>query len=155
MRHISLAVFMTEIGERFGFLAGQYGMDGPSGSDSLLPVVRYGQPGMDVSVALDQGDGAGRRVRTSVGVHTGHGRIRAELPALVRAAVFAPAHHVAWKARTLGALRASLDDHATWLSRLMPELSGPGRDDLIRSAARPPGRSPAASRWKYPGGGSR
>jgi hypothetical protein len=81
---------------------------------------------------------------------------RAELPDLVEAAVFAPRHKVAWKAHTDEAARATLDDQALWLRRLMPLLVGRDGVDLIRRAnVHPtdrvgnPKRRPRNIKWIY------
>jgi len=46
-------------------------------------------------------------------------------------------------------MQRSLDDNATWLSRLMPVLVGPEVLDLARKTAGRPMRRPPNAKWKY------
>lgn len=150
MERIELADLVAEVAERFRFLIDQYGMTGPEASDELLPSVFYRGPGLLIGIFLNQGDGAGRRISVIVSMRDGDGAIKAELPGLVEAAAFAPAHHVGWKAHTAVAMRRTLEDNATWLSRLMPALSGPEGPSLAGNAARQPkGQRPAGAKWRY------
>jgi hypothetical protein len=146
--------FLSEVGRRFAFLVENYGMAGPDGgvrsslvlyvTSELVVAIYYGH---------DPHDHAGQRIDVSIGPVNVY---RAELPDLVEAAVFAPRHKVAWKAHTAEAARATLDDQAVWLRRLMPLLVGPDGVDLIRGAnAHPtdragnPKRRPRNIKWIY------
>jgi hypothetical protein len=60
MERIELAKFVTEVGQRLQFLVDLYGMEGPEGSDLLLPSVSYRRPELSIAVFLNQGDGASR-----------------------------------------------------------------------------------------------
>jgi hypothetical protein len=51
--------------------------------------------------------------------------------------MFAPRHHVAWKAHNAAAMRTTLDDNATWLRRLLPILDGSDALDTIRATRNP------------------
>lgn len=67
MERIELARFAGEVGQRFEFLVGSYGMEGPESSDLLLPSVFYRRPELLVAVFLDQNrDHPGRRIGVSV-----------------------------------------------------------------------------------------
>jgi hypothetical protein len=149
MERIELAGFGTEVGQRFQFLVDLHGMEGPECSDHLLPSVFYRRPGLSVSTFLNQGDGAGRRITISVSVKMGQGSVRAELPALVGAAGFAPGHLVGWKAHNVAAMQRSLNSNAIWLRRLMPEFLGPDGLDLARKAVERPKRRQPNVKWKY------
>jgi len=55
-------------------------------------------------------------------IDTADGAAKADLDEVVEAAHFAPRHRVASKAHTGETLRATLDDNATWIRRLLPVL---------------------------------
>jgi hypothetical protein len=149
MERIELAGFAAEVGPRFEFLVGSYGMEGPESSDLLLASVFYRRPELLVAVFLDQSrDHPGRRIEVSVSLAAVQ-LSRAGLPGLVEAAGFAPAHHVAWKAHTVAVAQHTLDNNATWLRRLMPLLLEPEALDLARKRTRRPGRRPRNITWKY------
>jgi hypothetical protein len=149
MERIELTRFVAEVGQRFQFLVDLYGMEGPEGSERLLPAVHYRRPELFVGVYLDSGrDMPGRRIEVSVSMEAAR-MYRAPLPGLVEAAGVAPAHLVGWKAHTVAAMQRSLDDNATWLSRLMPVLVGPYVLDLAGKAAGRPRRRPRNAKWKY------
>jgi hypothetical protein len=152
-RSISLE---SEVGQRFQFLVDVYGMEGPAYTERLLPAVHYRRPELFVSVVLDQGDGAGRRILASVSLKTECGFLTANVPDLVEAAAFAPRHRVGWKAHNAAAMLHSLDDNAIWLKRLVSALFGPQSLDLVRKAnERPkdmagnPKRRPPSIKWEY------
>jgi len=154
MKHIELAVFVAEVGQRFEFLVDSYGMEGPESSGLLLPAVYYRCPELRVAVFLSQGrDQPGRSIEVLVSPPAA--RISCRLPGLVEAARFAPAHHVGWKAHTMTAMQHTLDDNATWLGRLMPlllrpEALDPARTvDLASSRTPRPKRRPPNIKWKY------
>lgn len=150
MERIEPEDFVAEAGRRFQFLVDLYGMEGPECSNHLLPSVFYRRPELSVSSFLNQGDGAGRRITVSVSVKTEHGSVRAGLPGLVEAAVFAPGRHVGWKAHNMAAMQRTLDDNAAWLSKLMPALLGrPEGPDLAGKAIERPKRRPPGIKWKY------
>lgn len=128
--------FASEVGRRFAFLVQTYGMAGPE-SAAGSPMVRYGKPELAVAIyySHDPHDHAGQRIDLSVNPVDMY---RADLPDLVEAAVFAPRHKVAWKAHTIEAAQATLDNQALWLQRLMPWLLGPDGNDLVRRANEQP-----------------
>ena len=148
MERIELASFVAEVSGRFQFLVDVYGMTGPESRNDLLPVT-YRLPELSVSAVLDYGDGPGRRVTVTASAKTGTGWVRAAVPGLVEAALFAPRHHVGWRAHTVAAMQRTLDDNALWLRRLTPALVGPGRPDLLRKALEPPRRRAPNTRWQY------
>ena len=129
-------------------------MAGPEGGASAS-LVQYvaSELAVEIYYGHDPRDHAGRHIDVSlrpVGVY------RARLSDVVEAAEFAPRHKVAWKAHTDEAARATLDDQAVWLRRLMPLLVGPDGVDLIRRAnAHPtdragnPKRRPRNIKWVY------
>lgn len=146
--------FLSEVGRRFDFLVESYGMAGPEGGANST-LVRYVTSELVVAIYCghDPHDHAGQRIDVSVDPVNVY---RAELPDLVEAAVFAPRHKVAWKAHTDEAARATLDDQALWLRRLMPLLVGLDGVDLIRRAnahttdrAGNPKRRPRNIKWVY------
>ena len=149
MERIELACFVTEVSGRFQFLVDVYGMTGPESRNDLLPHVTYRLPELSVSAVLDYGDGPGRRVKVTASAKTGTGWVRAAVPGLVEAALFAPRHHVGWRAHTVAAMQRTLDDNAIWLRRLMPALVGPDGPDLLRKALEPPRRRAPNTRWQY------
>jgi hypothetical protein len=151
--------FHAEVTQRFQFLVDQHGLDGPIGSDWLLPSVAYSGAGLSIWVYFhhDTHDSAGRRISVAVHLDTGNARVKADLDDLVESAVFAPCHRVASKAHTGDALRATLDDNAMWIRRLWPILRQPEAIELFRDANRfeldkggNPKRRPKNIRWKYP-----
>ena len=149
MERIEPARFAAEVSQRFDFLIDRYDMDGPESNDLLLPGVFYRCPGLLIAVFLDQSrDQPGRRIEVKVSLPAAS-VYRTGLPGLVEAAGFAPAHHVAWKGHTVAAMQRTLDDNATWLSRLMPVLLGPLALDLARDLTRRPKRRPPGIKWKY------
>ncbi|MEV4513597.1 hypothetical protein AB0K00_32095 [Dactylosporangium sp. NPDC049525] len=146
--------FLGEVGRRFAFLVETYGMAGPEG-DANSSLVQYVTTELVVAIHYghDPHDHAGQRIDVSVSPVNVY---RAELPDLVEAAVFAPRHKVAWKAHTDDAARATLDEQALWLRRLMPLLVESDGVDLIRRAnARPtdragnPQRRSRNIKWTY------
>jgi hypothetical protein len=149
MERIEPARFAAEVSQRFEFLIDWYDMDGPESSNLVLPSVFYRRPELLIAVFLDESrDQPGRRIEVLVSL-TAASIYRTGLPGLVEAAQFAPAHHVAWKAHTMAAMQHTLDNNATWLSRLMPVLLGPQTHDLASNLTRRQKRRPPGIRWKY------
>ncbi|MFC0532554.1 hypothetical protein [Phytohabitans kaempferiae] len=152
------ASFEREASQRFQFLVDQHGFAGPGYSDRLLPLVTYHRRDLRISIHLqsDPHDGAGKRISVSISLTGAGGWLKADLDALVEAALYAPRHRVAWKAHTADAMRGTLDDNATWIRRLMPLLQGPDALDTVRRANRHetdktgnPKRRPPGIEWKY------
>jgi hypothetical protein len=149
--------FSAEVRQHFQFLVDSYGSTEPDYSEILVPGVRYGCPGLTIWVFLQSGDGAGTSIDVQVTLPNRDWPAKAELSDLVEAAQFAPRHRVARKAHTPEAVRATLEDTATWLRRLMPLLVDPGVDTIIRkanerpvdSAGNPKRRRPNIP-WKFP-----
>jgi hypothetical protein len=92
----------------------------------------------------------------SVCCDTADGTATADLDEVVEAAVFAPRHRVAWKAHTGDAMRATLEDNAKWIRRLLTLLRESGATDMIRRAAVQekdgkgnPKKRPRNVKWKF------
>jgi len=150
--------FPAETAQRFQFLVDEYGLAGPDYDEVLLPSTTYRGTGLMISIHfhVDPHDSAGAQISVSVQLSTPEGPAHADLAPLVEAAVFAPRHRVATKAHTAEAMRATLDDNATWIRRLWPVLAGPDALDTIRHANRwetdragNPKRRPKNVTWKY------
>ena len=156
MRKVPVS-FHAEVTQRFQFLV-DHGFDGPEYSDDLLPGARYGGAGLTIWIIFndDTHDSAGRQISVSIRLDTTAGFAKADLDEVVEAAVFAPRHRVARKAHSGDALRATLDDNAMWIRRLLPILRGPGALETIRKATQwetdrrgNPKRRPKNINWRY------
>lgn len=121
-----LQVFERCLTEEFEFLTSNLGFLGPERQPG---VAVYYSPGLSIEVAMDPRDGVLTLLVGQVGEHT----YRAELSCLYVAAGLGPAQDVHRTARTTHTLSKSLASQSCALSALLPHLTEPRREKLLRT----------------------
>jgi hypothetical protein len=126
-----LKAFPGEAERAFGFLVGEFGLDGPEKQDVVLPSVTFVGPPLRYRILLDPDDKA---VSTRIETDLNGVRLVGELEKLISAARLGSGAQIAYSANNLRNLRRALESQAGFVRALHPLMTADGGVDLMRKA---------------------